>query len=281
MSRFVRRQLAALLLVPAALAAREAQDGVQEGVQEGAQAPAAEEAPVPTPPAPPAAPPTPAWTLQAKVAYAQTRGNSDTANGAAQLAYSAHRGPWELGAQASGLWARQQETTVAESYEAGALARRRLDERRGLVFVEEWRRAPLQGIDFRNQLGMGVDLRVVDGPRWELFTELGLAWGHEEPTIGDGSDFGVGIVVLANRVKLSPTATTTQRLTTYLEGGVDRRRYEGKAALQVALTRRLALEVGYDFHHDTDPVPGARRTDTALNTSLVLNLAGPPATGSQ
>lgn len=279
MRRFSTLPLVALLFLPGTLGAQEgAQEVRQEGVEEPA-APPVPPAPVPAPPgiAPP--PPT-SWTLQAKVSFAQTRGNSDTATGAAQLGSSARRGPWELSGEASALWAEQQEATVAESYELGATARRRLDARRGLVFVEQWRRAPLQGIAFRNQLGMGFDLRVVDRPRWQLLTELGLAWGHEAPTVGDSSDFGVGIVVVANRLELSRTATTTQKLTTYLEGGVDRRRYEGEAALQVAITRRLALEVGYDVHHDTHPVPGARSTDTALTTSLVLNLPGPPAAGS-
>ncbi len=243
----------------------------------------------PTPPAtgsPPAtgaaAPTTPpgTWNLQAKLAYAQTSGNSDTANGAAQLAYSLQETHWDVAAEGSALWAEQSGATVAAQYDAGVLARRRFGARRGLVFTENWQRSPPEGVAYRNLLGAGIDVRAIATPKWELLTELGLAWEHEQPVSGDGSDFVVGVVVLANKVQVSASTTATQKLTTYLEGGVDRRRFEGKAAVQTAITKRVALEVSYDFRYDNDPVPGAGRTDTTLNTSLVIGLGAPAASSS-
>jgi putative salt-induced outer membrane protein YdiY len=236
------------------------------------------------PTAPPSAAATPSasspsWGFQGKLALAEVRGNSDTSNLAAQLAYSFNATRWDLAADASALWAEQSGSTVAEAYQAGLLARRRFDARRGLVFTEQWRRAPPEGIDFRNLLGVGVDLRVVDREPWQLLTELGLAWQHEEPVAGESSDLAVGVLVLASRERISSTTTATQKVTGYFED-VHRRRYESRADLQAKLTRRLALEVSYELRYDNDPVPGARRTDTVLNTSLILSL-GSPSPGPQ
>ena len=241
----------------------------------------AQATPAPTTTPTPTAATTPAlaWTFDAKLAYASTSGNSDTAHGAAEIDYALKGTRWDLKASAGALQMENDEETVAEAYDVGALARRKLDDRFGLVFSEQWHRAPFEGISYRNLLAGGVDFRIVERPKWELLAELGLGWQHEETTTGTSSDDAVGIVVLANMMKLSATTTATLKLTNYFEGGVHDQRFEGEAALQAALTRRLALQVSYDLRWDERPVGDAKRTDTVFQTSLVFHLAG-PATSS-
>ncbi len=227
-----------------------------------------------------AATPASTWTFDAKASYASTSGNSDTANGAAELDYVLKGTRWELNASASAMRSESDGATSAETYDAGALARRRLDERLGLVFSEQWYRAPLSGISYRNLLAAGVDFRLVERTNWQLLAELGLGWQHEETTAGASSDDAVGIVVLANKMKLSSTTTATLKLTNYFEGGIEDQRFEAAAALQAALTRRLALQVSYDLRYDESPVDDAKTTDTTLMTSLVFHVGSAAASTS-
>lgn len=237
-------------------------------------------APAAAQPSTTAATPARTWTFDAKVSYASTSGNSDTANGAAELDYVLKGTRWELNASASALRAESDGATNAETYDAGAVARRRLDERLGLVLSEQWYRAPLAGISYRNLLAAGVDFRLVERTNWQLLAELGLGWQHEETTAGASSDDAVGIAVLASKMRLSPTTTATLKLTNYFEGGIEDQRFEAEAALQAALTRRLSLQVSYDLRYDERPVDDAETTDTVLQTSLVFHLGSAAASGS-
>ena len=61
--------------------------------------------------------------------------------------------------------------------------------------------------------------------------------------------------------------------TLLVEAGSDNTFVQNDAGLQVDMSKKLALKVGYQVRHNTDVAPGIKKTDQLMTTNLVYNFA--------
>lgn len=182
-----------------------------------------------------------------------------------------------LGAKA--LSAHSDGNTTGELWKLSARGETRLGERGfGTASLEAEHDAVAQ-ISLRVVPSLGLGWRLVDGEDHKFNVSLGVAYPYEDyseprqvgddqrlhdqyftPILSEDSQhrFGTG-VTLRQRLVLTPNPHRDGEL-----------RADFDSALQVALSARLALNIGLTLRYDTAPAPGLRRTDTLLITGLAL-----------
>ena len=67
------------------------------------------------------------------------------------------------------------------------------------------------------------------------------------------------------------TDTTSLVDTLLVEAGADNTFLQNDAGLQVAMSKKLALKVGYQVRHNSDVAAGIKSTDELVTTNLVYN----------
>ena len=71
--------------------------------------------------------------------------------------------------------------------------------------------------------------------------------------------------------KLRITDNTSFENTFLTEAGSKDTYIQNDAGLSVSMTKKLALKVGFEVRHNSDVLPGIKKTDTLTTTNLVYN----------
>jgi putative salt-induced outer membrane protein len=71
--------------------------------------------------------------------------------------------------------------------------------------------------------------------------------------------------------KYKLTANTAFEDTLLMEAGSKNTYLQNDAGLAVSMTRKLALKVGFQVRHNSDVLPGVKKTDTLTTTNLVYS----------
>jgi putative salt-induced outer membrane protein YdiY len=216
--------------------------------------------------------PPPLLEASGELSFVATAGNTDTST---------------LGAAASLAWRPGRHTThVVMGFvrsEAGDVERARalwLEARQSWSASERIeafgdarvRRDRFAGIDGRLALDAGLAYRVLNERQHSLRADLSAGVVRENRVAGNDLTFGSANAGLAWRwargsVELSERAQLTSSLAT--RGAW---RAASAAGLSVVLTRVLSLKLAHTLDYVRQPVPGFRRTDSVLSTSLVVTI---------
>jgi putative salt-induced outer membrane protein YdiY len=229
--------------------------------------------------------PAPAWDMKLGFSYLATSGNAETSSTGFETAFN-HAGPsWSVEGSAAGVSATKKSRRTAESYNAQARAKRRLRKRLQLTLGLRWERNRFAGLDERRAADVSLLWEVRETPAWKLRALSGLSFSQEDPrdprdarnprTMRPGVDSLGGLLQVSGDARVSPTASWDGQLT-YFPNFNDSNDYrlQGHVGLQAALSRHLALRLGYDLKFDNEPVPGFGATDTSTTAALVLQLGG-------
>jgi len=226
---------------------------------------------------PPAAAQAPmAWDGRIGFSYLATGGNSQTSSTGFDAAFNRTGPVWSAEGSAAGVSASKRRRRTAESYNAQARLKRRLHKRLQLTVGLRWERNRFAGLDSRRTADVSLLWEIRETPTWKLRALGGLSYGLEEPwRDGPAKESSGGLLQVSGDSKLSPTASWDGQLTFFPNFQEPRDyRLNGHVGLQAALSRRLALRLGYDLKYDHLPVPGFGRTDTSTTAALVLQLGG-------
>ena len=226
---------------------------------------------------PPAAAPVPvAWDGKVGFSYLATGGNSQTSSTGFEAALNRSGPAWSAEGSAAGVSASKRRRRTAESYNAQARLKRRLRKSFQFTVGLRWERNRFAGLDSRRSADVSLLWEIRETPSWKLRALGGLSLSREEP-VRDGpvKDTSGGILQVSGDSKLSPTASWDGQLT-FFPNFQDSQDYRlnGHVGLQAALSRHVALRLGYELKYDHQPVPGFGRTDTSTTAALVLQLGG-------
>jgi putative salt-induced outer membrane protein len=226
--------------------------------------------------------PAPAWDMKMGFSYLATSGNTETSSTGFEAAFNRGWRSWSVEGSAAGVSATKKSRRTAESYNAQARAKRRMRKRLQLTLGLRWERNRFAGLDERRAADVSLLWEVRETPAWKLRALSGLSFNQEDPRDSraarmkrpDADSFG-GLLQLSGDARVSPTASWDGQLT-YFPNFNDSNDYRlhGHVGLQAALSRHLALRLGYDLKFDNEPVPGFGATDTSTTAALVLQLGG-------
>jgi putative salt-induced outer membrane protein len=173
---------------------------------------------------------------------------------------------------------------TANRYEGGASAGFKLDERSYIVGALRYENDDFSPFDYQAVASIGYGYTALKNQTDELSFEIGPGYRRYRPvdtlvTVGNppvtvtqthdsqGDVVGRGLMAL----KHDFTDTTSLVDTLLVEAGADNTFLQNDAGLQVAMSKKLALKVGYQVRHNSDVAPGIKTTDQLVTTNLVYN----------
>ena len=134
----------------------------------------------------------------------------------------------------------------------------------GLAQFERDRQA---GFDERYTLSGGLGVRLVNNDKLKLDVKASPALRWSDPVTGGSEAMVSGLAGLNYRWTLSPTLTSTQDASLYIDA--QNAVFTSLTALNVKLGGKLSGQMALQTRRESDPAPGAPKSDTLTRMSLV------------
>ncbi|HEY8329118.1 MAG TPA: DUF481 domain-containing protein [Rhodanobacter sp.] len=235
------------------------------------------------------------WTGSGEFGFASATGNSRSENVNAKLGLSQENEQWKNNFFIDALRSKSQQTvvdtagntlkqfnTTANRYDGGASVGLKLDPRSYIVGAARYEHDDFGANLWQGIVSLGYGYIALKDGRNELSFEIGPGYKRYRPA--DVDTVVGGVVVhqqqptesemvargLAN-YKYKLTENTAFEDTLLMEAGSKNTYLQNDAGVAVSMTRKLALKVGFQVRHNSDVLPGTKRTDTLTTTNLVYS----------
>lgn len=236
------------------------------------------------------------WTGSGEFGFASATGNTRSQNANAKLNLGFENEHWKNNAFLDGLRTKAQHkvvepdgTTVssynstANRYDAGASIGYKLDPRSYIVGAARYEHDEFGSNLWQGVVSLGYGYIALKDARNELSFEIGPGYKKYRPA--DRTVVTAGITTKVRQptedeavarglvnYKFRLTENTSFENTFLTEAGSKNTYLQNDAGLAVSMTRKLALKVGFEVRHNSNVLPGLKRTDTLTTTNLVYNL---------
>jgi putative salt-induced outer membrane protein len=244
------------------------------------------------------------WSGSGEAGFAASRGNAKSENLNAKLEFKKEDDRWKDVFYMTALRSKGEvKTTVVDNstnppttntvsnydltanrFEGGASAGFKLDERSYIVGALRYENDDFSPFDYQAVASIGYGYTALKNQTDELSFEIGPGYrryravdtlvtsGDPPVTVvqshdSDGDVVGRGLMAY----KHDFTDTTSLVDTLLVEAGADNTFMQNDAGLQVAMSKKLALKVGYQVRHNTDVAATLKTTDQLVTTNLVYN----------
>ncbi|MFC5491351.1 DUF481 domain-containing protein [Dokdonella soli] len=242
------------------------------------------------------------WSGSGEVGFAAARGNAKSENLNAKLQFKKEDDQWKDTFYLTALRSKGEVKTAtidngqivnvsnyklnANRYEAGASAGYKLDERSYIVGALRYENDDFSPFNYQWTASIGYGYTVLKNQSDELSFEIGPGFKRYQPVDILGPEvinnvpvrhtFGANDEVVARGLmayKHNFTDSTSFVDTLLMEAGSDNTFFQNDAGLQVDMSKKLALKIGYQVRHNSDVTPGIKKTDQLMTTNLVYNFA--------
>jgi len=235
------------------------------------------------------------WTGSGEFGFASSTGNSRSENVNAKLGLSQENEQWKNSFFLDALRSKSQQTvvdtngntlkqfnTTANRYDGGASVGLKLDPRSYIVGAARYEHDDFGANLWQGIVSLGYGYIALKDGRNELSFEIGPGYKRYRPA--DVEVVVNGVVEhlrqptesemvargLAN-YKYRLTENTAFEDTFLMEAGSKNTYLQNDAGVAVSMTRKLALKVGFQVRHNSDVLPGTKKTDTLTTTNLVYS----------
>lgn len=211
------------------------------------------------------------WTGSGELGFVQTSGNTDTSTFNMALAFTYEKDKWRHNLGASALRSETNSVTDAERYTLGGQSDYKLSDRSYLFGAFRYTGDDFAPYDPSTSLTAGYGYTIVDNGVHYLLGEIGAGYRmQEEALTGVSQDEAIIRGRLDYTWGISDTTSFSNLF--LVESGSDNTYYENTTALGVAINSKFAVNVAYQWRHNSDLPPGAiDDTDTQFTTNLVYN----------
>ena len=240
------------------------------------------------------------WSGSGEAGFAAARGNAKSENLNAKLQFKKEDDQWKDTFYLTALRSKGEVNTStvidgqvvnvsnydlnANRYEAGASAGYKLDERSYIVGALRYENDDFSPFDYQWVASIGYGYTVLKNQSDELSFEIGPGYKTYKPVdiygpeIVDGAPlrhrFDSDHEIVARGLvayKHGFTDNTAFIDTLLVESGSDNTFLQNDAGLQVDMSKKLALKLGYQVRRNSDVAPGIKSTDQLITTNLVYN----------
>ncbi|HXY75754.1 MAG TPA: DUF481 domain-containing protein [Steroidobacteraceae bacterium] len=227
------------------------------------------------------------WAARAALGYSKTSGNTDTTT-FNYLAHAAHViGDWKLLGGISGVYGSTQGETTAQSFDGYLQANYNITPRfywyGGLKYDDDH----FSGFAYQESLATGVGYQFVKSDATKLSAQIGVGARQlqQEILVKDA----IGGIVSSTKLPATTDAvldaaanyehafnsSTKLLVTASLDAGSTNTLTVAVVSLQVKMSSLLALSIGYQYKHNSNPPTGSVGTDTLTTVNLVYELKNP------
>jgi putative salt-induced outer membrane protein len=236
------------------------------------------------------------WTGSGELGYASTTGNSRSQNINAKLTLNQETDQWKNNFFLDALRNKGEVTiagpdnssykqldTTANRYDAGASAGYKLDPRSYIVSAIRYDHDDFAANRWQGTVSVGYGYMALKTDRTQLSFEIGPGYTEYQPATGTQVINGQTVPFVESRqsevvarglvnYKYRITDNTAFDDTFLTEAGSKNTYMQNDAGLAVSMTKKLSIKVGFQVRHNSEVLPGIRRTDTLTTTNLVYNL---------
>ncbi len=248
------------------------------------------------------------WSGTGEAGLAMARGNAKSENFNAKLSFKKEDERWkdtiyftglrskgEVKSYVPGVDANGQPvvntlktySATANRYEVGGSVGYKFDERSYLVGALRYENDDFSPYEYQAVASIGYGYTVLKTVSDELSFEVGPGYkryrkndlieypnGSSTPVIrtfaSEGEVIGRGLIAYKHNL----TDTTAFVDTLLVEAGSDNTFVQNDAGLSVSINKAFALKLAYQVRHNTDALPGVKKTDQLITTNLVYNFGG-------
>ena len=206
------------------------------------------------------------WSGQGELGAFMSTGNADNTGVTASLALTKEGINWRHKLAGRADYQRTDGTVTREQFLAAYELNLKLTDRLYGYALGQYERDRFQGFSARYSAsgGLGYDI-LTQGPT--LSVKAGPAWRRTELIDGGSSSNLAGLAALDFDWQIADTITLTQDANALLQSGSST--ITSDTGVQAALSDALSLRLSYTVEHDTNPPPGAVKTDTLSRITII------------
>jgi putative salt-induced outer membrane protein len=232
------------------------------------------------PASPPPPPPPPPLTIKAQVGYVSSHGNTDaqTANAKFEAIYIV--AAWKHDLQLAGLYGKSDNIVSAERFDAQWQTNYSFTDRMYVFGALHYDDDKFSGFQYQETLSTGLGYSIFKQANATLDVQAGYGYRRLRPELIDQDADGEVISRTPLNVESGGVATATikgmyafnssTKLTEVanVETGSDDTLFQNDLGLQVNMTKALAITIGYEIRHNSDPPAPLVKTDTLVTFNL-------------
>jgi len=229
----------------------------------------------------------PDWAMRALAGYTKTGGNTDNSS-ANYLFHVAHvLGDWKLLFGTEGVYGSTHGETTAQSWDAHAQANYNITPKlywyAGVNYTDD----RFSGFAYQRAVTTGAGYQIIQSDATKLTAQAGVGYQQLRPEILTKDAVG-GVIsrteldaesdaVLAGAVNFEHTFNPYTKLlaAATVQAGSENTLTTASVSLQVKMSNRLALAVGYQLSDNSKPPAGSGPRDTLTTLSLVYDMKNP------
>jgi putative salt-induced outer membrane protein len=224
------------------------------------------------------------WTGKAELGYLQSSGNAESTSANTKFDLKRDSEKWINTFFLGALYGNNGEFTNAERYEARYQLDYKITDKLSWFGALRGERDRFSGFVYQATASTGAAYKFIDNPTTKLAFSIGAGYRRLQNEVLIRTDAGEVIDRIEGEEESDPVATAgstyehnftenTKITNKFLaESGSENTALQDDLALQVSMTKTLALAVGYGIRYNTDPPPLSETTDTLITVNLVYEL---------
>ncbi len=224
------------------------------------------------------------WKGQGEAGYVMARGNTDSDTANAKIDIATENDRWKHAFALAGLYGKSNEIKSAQRFETRWQTDYKLNERAFVFGALRLEQDRFSGFEYQATASTGLGYHFIDTPDTQLVGTLGGGYRTLKPETlikdanknvidripGERSNEGVVSAGLNYEHALTPNTKIIDKL--LAEYGSQNTFTQNDLALQVSMSEKLALSVGYGVRHNTEPPAGLKKTDQLTTLNLVYKI---------
>jgi putative salt-induced outer membrane protein len=244
-------------------------------------APAPATTPAPTKPPPP--PPQHVWTGKGQFGFLDSHGTSDAESINGNIDVTRYDGAWKNEIYLGGLYGKNNGIVSAERWEPRVQSNYTISGNLfafgGLRFEHDL----FDGFQYQASATTGLGYKLINTADTKLTGQIGAGYRQLRPeeittvnnivtsrVLEERSEEGIGTASLDFSHAFTKTTVLTN--TFLAESGPGNTMLQDTIALNVKISNKLALSVGYGFINNSNPPPTIKKLDTTATVNLVFAL---------
>jgi putative salt-induced outer membrane protein len=209
------------------------------------------------------------WTGRGELGAFAATGNAENTGVTASLALTREGINWRHKLRGRADFQSTNGVTTREQYLAAYEPNLKLSPRLFAYALAQYERDRFQGFSARYSFSGGLGYDVLDGERLSLSVQAGPAFRRTERTNGTSDSSLAGLGSLDFDWQIAESIALTQDASAFLQSSNST--FISDTGLQAAIADNIKLRLSYTVEHDTDPPPGAVKTDTLSRITVIYD----------
>jgi putative salt-induced outer membrane protein len=208
------------------------------------------------------------WTAKSEVGASFATGNSENESANAALEVKNTLEKWTHTMGFAGNYGSDSSVTTAQRWEVRGQSDYKFTERAYWFGAGRYEDDRFSAYDFQATAATGLGYKFIDTERTKFWVQGGPGYRYAEfNETGESEDGVIFRGDLGWDHQLTETTKIVERF--LVETGSENTYFQNDLGLEVSMSDRLALRVGYQYRHNTDVPPGVEKTDTLTTLGLI------------